>query len=87
MAKRKKDGSLPETAGKRTAYEQSGFPTAECIRAEAAVGKILREQVKDTGLKARQVLEALLPGFPRGQKITIDANVVRAGVRKILDTE
>ncbi len=87
MAKRNRDGKLPKDRNELSAYAHSGFPTEECIRAEARVSKILRENLRETRVKARQVLEALLPGLKRGQPIVIDEHVVRAGVRKVLDAE
>ncbi len=87
MAKRNRDGKLPKDREELSAYQDSGFQTSECIRAEAAVGKILREKLQQTRVKAHQVMEALLPGFKRGQPIVIDEAVVRAGVKKVLDAE
>lgn len=87
MAKRNRDGKLPKGRNELSAYALSGFPTEECIRAEAKVSQILREKLGETRAKARQVLEALLPTFKRRGVIDIDENVVRTGVRKVLESE
>lgn len=87
MAKRNKDGTLPKDRNELSAYALSGFPMEECIRAEAKVSNILREKLGETRVKARQVLEALLPTFKQRGVIDIDESVVRTGVRKVLDSE
>lgn len=70
-----------------TAYLNSGFPMAECLRAEAKVMNLLRTKLKETRVEAQQVLLAMLPALKAEKKLEITEAGVRAAVKKVLDAE
>ena len=65
----------------------SGFPMADCIRAEAKISKLLRENIGDTRVSAEQLLIAMLPAFKAEKKIEITENAVRAAIEKVLRSD
>jgi hypothetical protein len=87
MAKKWKADKPNDPLPSNPLYANSGFPMQECMRAEVAVSRLLRERVKESRVTAEQVLLAMLPAMKVEAKIVITEKGVHDAVRKVLDAE
>ncbi len=87
MAKKSRaDKPHDSTPSSDPAYERSGFPMADCLRAEAKVMRILRE-IQEKRVEAQVVLVAMLPAKVGQPKLEVTEAEVRAAVQKVLNAE
>lgn len=87
MAKKSRADKPYDPMPSNTAYLNSGFSVADCIRAEGKIAKVLREKLNERRVKAQQVLLAMLPMLQSVGKLEILEHDVRTAVQKVLNED